>query len=269
MSSPYFTTTDGSWFRPSDHARGPWNVDACHAGPPVALMVRAVEALVPNQQVARLTIELIRPIPMAPFRVQGQVRRPGRTVTHTEAEIYDDDQIYARAFGLHIRVADDVDYVSAVIDVPNLSDSVPGPFAISGALHSEAWFGSSVECRYDPQSPMTQGGPRTMWLRTMHPILADEDPSPFQRIAPLADCGNGVSANGHLGHTTFVNADLTMSLHREPVGEWFASRSVSHWQNSGIGMADSELFDVAGAVGRATQSLILTTNQGDVPWQTS
>ncbi len=50
-----------------------------------------------------------------------------------------------------------------------------------------------------------------------------------------------------------------MSLHREPVGEWFASRSVSHWQDSGIGLADSELFDAEGAVGRATQSLILAT----------
>jgi hypothetical protein len=228
-------------------------------------MVRAVEALVPNQQLARLTVELIRPIPMAPFRVQAEVRRPGRTVTHTEAEIYDDDRIYARAFGLHIRVADDLEVVSALIDVPNLSDSVPGPFVISDALHSEAWFGSSVECRYDPQSPIAEGGPTTMWLRTMHPILADEDPSPFQRIAPLADCGNGISPNGRPGHTTFVNADLTMSLHREPVGEWFASRSVSHWQDSGIGLADSELFDAEGAVGRATQSLILATNQGDVP----
>ena len=265
MPSPYFTTTDGSWFTPSDHVRGPWDVDACHAGPPAALMVRAVEALVPNQQLARLTIELIRPIPMAPFRVQAEVRKPGRTVTHTEAEIYDDDRIYARAFGLHIRTTDGLEVDSAVIDVPKFPESVPGPFAISDALHSEEWFGSSVECRYDRQSPVAEGGPTTMWLRTMHPILANEDPSPFQRIAPLADCGNGISPNGRLGHTTFVNADLTMSLHREPVGEWFASRSVSHWQNSGIGMADSELFDTAGAVGRATQSLVLTTNQGGLP----
>jgi hypothetical protein len=259
MPSPYFTRTDGSWFTPSDQVRGPWDVNACHAGPPVALMVRAVEALVPHQQLARLTIELIRPIPMAAIRVQGEIRRPGRIVTHTEAEIHDDDRIYARAFGLHIRIDDDVDCAPVVIDVPKLSEAVPGPFGISDALHREDWFGSSVECRYDPGSPIAEGGPTTMWLRTMHPILADEDPSPFQRIAPLADCGNGISPNGRFGQTTFVNADLTMSLHREPVGEWFASRSVSHWQPSGIGLADSELFDTEGAVGRATQSLVLTT----------
>ena len=92
----------------------------------------------------------------------------------------------------------------------------------------------------------------------MYPILADEEPSPFQRIAPLADCGNGISYNGPLGPTSFMNADLTMSLHREPIGDWFASKVVSHWQRSGIGMSDAELFDVEGPVGRATQSLVLS-----------
>lgn len=106
MPDAYFTTKDGMWFAPSDHARGPWDVDACHAGPPVALMVRAVEKLVPSQQLVRLTVELICPIPMAGFRVQGEVRRPGRSVTHTEAEIFDEDRIIARAYGMHFRVLD-------------------------------------------------------------------------------------------------------------------------------------------------------------------
>jgi hypothetical protein len=100
-----------------------------------------------------------------------------------------------------------------------------------------------------------------LWLRTLYPIVEAEDPSPFQRIAPLADCGNGISSNGDLTSISFVNPDLTLSLHRQPVGDWFASRSVSHWQPSGIGFADAELFDVEGPVGRATQSLILSENR--------
>ena len=58
---------------------------------------------------------------------------------------------------------------------------------------------------------------------------------------------------------SFPNTDLTISLHRDPVGDWFGSKSVSHWQPTGIGLSDSELFDVEGSVGRATQSLILDT----------
>jgi hypothetical protein len=59
-----------------------------------------------------------------------------------------------------------------------------------------------------------------------------------------------------------VNADLTINLHREPRGEWFGSRSVSHWQSNGIGLADALIFDEFGPVGRATQTLLLTPNPG-------
>lgn len=261
MTTAYFTTRNGSWFSPSEHARGPWDINSCHAGPPVALMVRAVESLVPNQQLTRLTVELIRPIPMSGFRVQSEIRRPGRSVTHTEAEIFDEDRIYARAYGMHIRVLSDLEVATAEISTPALSNTVPGPFSVSTDLHDEAWFASSVECRYERGSRIAGGGPTTLWLRTLYPIVEDEEPSPFQRIAPLADCGNGISRNGDVGSISFVNPDLTLSLHREPLGDWFASRSVSHWQPSGIGFADSELFDVDGPVGRASQSLILSGNE--------
>lgn len=257
MPASYFTTKDGSWFVPTDHTRGPWAVDSCHAGPPAALLVRAVEALVSHQQLTRITIELMRPIPMAGFRVQAEIRRPGRSVSHTEAEIFDGDRFYARAYAMHIRTVDDLDVTTATMETPEFPNSVSGGFPIVEAVHDEVSFGSSVECRYDQGGEIAVGGPTTIWMRTMYPILADEDPSPFQKIAPLADCGNGISYNGPLGPMSFLNADLTMSLHREPSGEWFASRSVSHWQRSGIGMSDSELFDVEGPVGRATQSLML------------
>jgi len=257
ISNSYFDTTDGIWFAPTQHARGPWSVDACHAGPPVALIVRAVEKIAADHQLARITVELMVPIPMTGFRVQAEVRRPGRSVTLTEAEIYDDDRIYARAYATHVRTLENLDVDSAGVDAPILSAAAPGPFPVTDALHDRASFGSSVEVRYDRESRTAQGGPTTIWLRTLYPILDGEEPSPFQRIAPLADCGNGISYNGALGQFSFVNADLTLSLHRPPRGEWFASRSISHWQKTGIGLADSELFDVDGAVGRATQTLLL------------
>ena len=96
-----------------------------------------------------------------------------------------------------------------------------------------------------------------MWLRSTVPILADEEPSPFQRISPLADCGNGVSYNEYLDRVAFLNVDLTIALHRDPVGEWHAARAVSHWQSDGTGLSDAELFDTEGVVGRALQTLLL------------
>ena len=50
------------------------------------------------------------------------------------------------------------------------------------------------------------------------PLLPDETPSPFQRICPLADCGNAFSRHAEPVEIAFVNPDLTIALHRDPVG---------------------------------------------------
>jgi hypothetical protein len=93
-------------------------------------------------------------------------------------------------------------------------------------------------------------------MRALAP-LPDEQPSPFQRICPLADCGNAFSRHADPDRVQFINADLTIALHRDPVGEWLGSRAVSYWQPSGVGLADALLFDEHGPVGRALQTLLL------------
>ncbi len=257
MVDAYFTTPDGLTFVPTGYARGPWDPNACHAGPPAALMARAVEGLAPGQRLMRLTVELVRPIPVAGFRVQGEVRRLGRSVSFTEAEIFDADHIYARAYGMHIRQLEGFDVATADVDSPQLSNAVSADFPIEPVAHDLLAFPSSIEVMYDQDGGVGGGGPTTLWMRTKVPILADEEASPFQMICPLADCGNGISYNEYLDRVLFVNPDLTISLHRDPVGEWFCSKAVSHWQSDGTGTADAELFDVDGPVGRAVQNLLL------------
>jgi hypothetical protein len=130
VTDAYFQTGDGSWFVPTEYARGPWQVDACHAGPPTALMAGALEAVVPEQRLTRITVDIIRPIPMSGFRVGGSIAKPGRLVSLTEAELYDDDTIFARAYGLHLRTLDQLDVTTAGGDpraVPHSSErSRPG-----------------------------------------------------------------------------------------------------------------------------------------------
>ena len=81
--------------------------------------------------------------------------------------------------------------------------------------------------------------------------------SPFQRVCPLADSGNATSRNGEPEEFSFVNADLTISLHRLPVGEWIGSQAVSHWEPNGIGVADARLLDRQGPIGTASQTLLI------------
>jgi hypothetical protein len=100
-------------------------------------------------------------------------------------------------------------------------------------------------------------GPATDWIRLRVPVVDGEEVTPLMRVAAAADFGNGVAAPAYFGELTFLNADLTVHLHRLPVGEWVCLDSVTHLGDRGIGMAESALYDEAGPIGRSVQSLLL------------
>ena len=257
MASSFFTSTDNSWFTPTEHTRGPWDEHACHAGPPTGLIARALEQLIPDQRLTRLTVNLQRPIPFSGFRITTNIIRQGRTVTLTEASLVDNDgSVKITAAALHLTERPAHPYPTHSQALLNPDDARVGPFPIKTTLHDKPAFnGTGVETRY-PIGENDQPGPTTAWLKTV-PLLPDEKPSPFQRICPLADCGNAFGRNADPDQTMFMNADLTLVLHRDPVGEWLGSRSVGYWEPTSIGLADAQLFDKNGIVGRALQTLVL------------
>ena len=132
---------------------------------------------------------------------------------------------------------------------------MPGDFPVAKVAHDEPGFRHAVEIRYPPGEDNAPGL-TTVWMRTV-PLLPDEAMTPFQRISPLADCGNTFGRLTEPGEVRFVNPDLVIALHRDPVGEWMGSRSGSTWQPTGAGLAEALLFDDEGPVGRALQTLLL------------
>ncbi len=256
MAEAYFTTDDGVWFHGTGYTRGPWDLNSCHAGPPTGLMVRALERLVSDKALTRMSIEISRPIPMGGFRIETELRKQGRAVTLSTARIVDDERTYAECSAMHLREID-LPAKSAPFELPDFEASVPGPHPITETLHGDQAFPSSIEVRYDPSASIGVGGYTVIWMRNLVPLLESEEPSGLQRICPLADSGNGNSYNEYLDRVLFVNPDLLLSIHRQPEGEWFGAKTVSHWGDNGIGCSDAELFDSKGPVGRATQNLLL------------
>lgn len=256
MADSFFTTLDGDWFQPTDPCRGPWDPNACHAGPPAGLLARASEQLLPHQQLVRLTIDLTRPIPHAGFRIHGEITRAGRSVSTTALTLIDGDgKVIVTASAMHVAPGDPAPIPTIPPATPKLDDALPGRFPIEQIEHGRPAFSTGVEVRYPP-GHAPDIGPTQVWLRAL-PLLPDEQPSPFQRICPLADCGNAFSRNADPAQVVFMNTDLTIVLHRPPVGEWLGMDSESHWQTNQIGMSDALLFDDLGPVGRAVQALIL------------
>ena len=77
------------------------------------------------------------------------------------------------------------------------------------------------------------------------------------RAVVAADFCNGTSAVLDFREWTFINADLTVSLARQPVGEWILLDAESLIGPDGAGLAMARLADSHGYFGRAVQSLVI------------
>ena len=252
---------DGNRFVPSDLARGPWSPQAQHGGAPAALLATLSERFEDGEAmfVSRLTIELLRPVPIGPLAVRSRMARPGRKVQLVETSLIHADTEVARCVALRIRRAE----LSLPANLPSVAPP-PGPAGgidrqppWSAQVSYVAFHNSGVEHRFVSGS-FDQPGPATDWIRLRVPLIEGEETSPLSRVAAAADFGNGISwvLNRNDGYS-FINPDLTIYVHRHPTGEWVCLDAQTFVQPHGVGLAESMIFDQQGPIGRAAQSLLI------------
>jgi hypothetical protein len=95
------------------------------------------------------------------------------------------------------------------------------------------------------------------------PLVAGETPTPpLECLVAAADSASGVAVAVDPARATFVNGDLTIALHRAPVGEWMCLDAATTGEAYGIGLARARLWDTAGLVGRSLQTLLLEPRAG-------
>jgi hypothetical protein len=102
--SALFVREEGG-YRPTRLSGSPWSPDALHGGPPAALLAREIERFEDGEsfRVARVTVELLRPVPLERLEASAHLRRPGRNVQEIEVTLRGPDHEVARAAGLRIR----------------------------------------------------------------------------------------------------------------------------------------------------------------------
>jgi len=255
MTTPFFHR-DNQWYVGNDSARGPWTPDSCHAGPVTAVIAGAAEAIVEDRQLVRLTVNYLRPVPMAGFRVEAEPDGSGRTAASTTVTAFDPDgRLLAKARCLHLAVRDIPTPPTATPAAPRFEDARHGNFPVRKSLHDRPFFGSEIEIAYPPGEDH-EPGPTAIWMRS-RTIVDGEPTSKFQSICPLSDCASGFARNAEFTEVSCVNPDLTVLLHRLPESEWLASKGISFWEPTGIGSTAATLFDERGAVGTALQSLVV------------
>jgi hypothetical protein len=256
MSEAFYLPDGQDRFLATELTRGPWDPLAQHAGPPAALLGRAVERFGdrPDLQTVRVTFEIMRPVPIAALEVAARRLRDGRNVDLVEASLTADGVEVMRATALRIRGAELPlpPGLAEASRLPGPDQGRPEPFFQTG---QEVGYHTAMEWRFVAGS-FLEAGPATVWLRMRHPLLPGEAPSPLIRVLAAADSGNGVSAALDYRRWLFVNADLTVYLVRPPVGEWIALEAATTVAD-GVGLAGSVIHDQQGPVGRGLQALFV------------
>jgi hypothetical protein len=256
MSDSVFLA-EGEELMPTEHARGPWDPHALHGGAPAALLTAAFERSQPGAElrIARLAFEFLRPIPFAPLSLSTRVVRPGRRVQELAGELHSGDQLVCRASALRVQE------VPAGLPAAPADEAMPGPdagtpvrFALDGST-ADSFAASAMEMRWldDPWTP----GPARVWMRLRLPLVEGEEASPLARLAGTADFGNGVSASLPFDSYLFINADLSIHLHRPPRGEWIGIDARTLLHEGGTALSESVLHDLDGPVGRGFQALVV------------
>jgi hypothetical protein len=256
MPDAFFVPLGPDRFRATELTRGPWGPDLQHAGPPAALLGRAVERLGDRDdlRVARITFEIVRPLPIAELEVTTRVVRGGRSVELAEATLRAGEVEVMRATALRIRVAE-LDLPEGLVPGPRLPGPDAGrvePFFPTG---QDVGYHTAMEVRFVAGS-FLELGPAAVWMRMRHPLVPDERPSPLSRVLIAADSGNGVSGVLDYRRWRFINPDLTVYLVRPPTGEWVALEATTTVA-AGIGLADTTLHDDQGPIGRSAQALFV------------
>jgi hypothetical protein len=230
-----------------------------HGGPPSALALREMERLSPaGGHLARLSVDFLAPVPMAPLTLRTRVVKPGRRARLLQAEVRAEGRTVLTARGWWRR------------QVPGLVPEVPdaasgGPFPDPGTVaaaevHDElaryldhGWM-QAMEFRYVSGGP-TVPGPCRVWVRPRLPLIEGEPTSPTQLAVLVADGSSGVSSALDFRTHLFSNLDLNLSFLRVPEGSWVAVDAVSAIDRDGGGSTVTRLGDRRGVYGYAQQSL--------------
>lgn len=246
---------DGNCVLTRPHAAGPWDVTMQHGGAPSSLVVWAAERIPSPQpmRIARITVDLMRPVPVAPLTIESEVVREGRKIQLCAVRLLADGVEVVRASILKIR-AHAVTLPAIQMEQPL---DVPGP----EAGREEEPMGSNNFVRGVTLRAVRGGfgelGPGAIWFRADRPIVEGAPISQAMRATLSADFSNGVSAVLDFSKWIFINADLTVTLAREPVGDWILLNSEMTLGLDGAGLAVSRLGDARGYFGRAVQCLVV------------
>ncbi|MFI5622896.1 thioesterase family protein [Nocardioides sp. NPDC051685] len=249
----YWHRTGPRTFTPTEHVGGAWDLETQHIATLLGVLAHEVERdraarRDDGLQVIRMSYDILGTIPLEPVDVEVTVLRSGRTIELVEARASHGGRpvVLLRA------------WLTAGYPTGDLAGThhrpMPTPEEVPAWDMTRLWPGgfiASVQVRRCELGP----GRAQTWVRTPHPIVADEKVSRLAQVAGLLDITNGVAVRADPKDVSFPNLDLTAHLFRAPGDGWLGLDTTVSFGPAGAGVTTSVLHDEQGAFGISTQCL--------------
>jgi len=249
----FFFEANGDLYVPTSRTRGPWDPKSMHGRVIAGLLAHQIEVDHgdPAFQAVRLVVDMFRVAPMTPMSVPTRVVRDGNRIRVVDASmVAEDGTEIARASLVFLRRTDqpEGDVWSAPnwkVPHPDTLEPPAPPLGIGDQPWTPMWDTRRI------QGDFNTVGQKRAWVRETHQLVAGIDPSPLVRVAQVADFTNPLANGGSTG-LNFVNADVTLYLHRDATSEWTGLEVAAHHSSDGIAIGECVLYDLDGAIGRAS-----------------
>jgi len=258
---------EGRVYTPTEWAGSPWSEGLQHGGPVNALFAKAAEEAAEQSglRVVRLTVDLFRAVPRAPLRLDWHFVRRGRRLANVEAELVrpEDGERISRASAVLLRPSAELPRSWEHTPPPPLELERAEPVEFMPRAYRET-VPPGFHWSFDVRMGGDEHGPAA-WITTPLALIPGEPMSPLQRCAAVADLTFGLSGRSLLRdrivdvdtwRAPMINIDTTIYWERPPVGEWFGFRHALLTDHEGIGLAEVDLADTAGRLGRSLQAML-------------
>ncbi len=106
-----------------------------------------------------------------------------------------------------------------------------------------------------------------LWIRDIHPLITGEPLTPLVRVAMAADLSSPVSNASDRG-LSFINADYTVYLGREPAGEYVGIQPSAHISDRGVAVGQCVIHDLRGPAGFVTTTAVANPTMNTRPANT-
>lgn len=235
---------------------GPWDPRLQHGSPPAALLARVIDRVLPrpDARIARIALDFFGPVPAAELTVTAESVRPGARIDLSRARLAAAGRTVLEATAWRLATGPD--------RAPNVTDARPAP-PLPGPQPQVLFpdvpsfpYGEAVEWRF-VEGGFDRLGPATVYARPRIPLIAGEPVSPLARLLLMVDSANGISAELPVSRFTFVPVELTVNVVRHPRTEWVGMSARTTIDEGGVGQTHAELFDEAGYLGTAVQTLFV------------